>query len=151
LADDPTNGEEAVPEQSEFIYKHEDMLQNLEAAIIAVDRDRHAMGVSDWNVENTLDALISHYVDEIREREPRPRRLDKVEQEIYDRVRSVAEWRLGRREQPQVRGMNPPSSANPLALSEMIECLRALRRSVAHWHKHEGRRGYLEYVGSYFR
>jgi hypothetical protein len=85
-----------------FEEQYQDVLQNIEFAIVGTYRERPEE-ISDWSVESALDALIRAYGAEQTGRTLRPARLSEAEQEIYDRVRSICEWRLGP-QQMQVEG-----------------------------------------------
>ena len=85
-----------------FEEQYEDVLQNIEFAIISSYRERPEE-ISDWSVEAALDALIRAYGAEHSGRTLRPARLSEAEQTIYDRVQGMCEWRLGR-EQIQIEG-----------------------------------------------
>src|SRR5215213_4334965 len=88
----------AVP----FEEQYQDVLQNIEFAISSTYRE-HPEEISDWSVEAALDALIRAYGAEHTGRTLRPARLSEAEQAIYDRVKAMCEWRLGR-EQVQIEG-----------------------------------------------
>jgi hypothetical protein len=133
-----------------FEEQYEDVLQNIEFAIVDTYRERPEE-ISDWSVESALDALIRAYGAEHSGRTARPARLSDAEQAIYDRVKSMCEWRLGR-EQPQVEGASPIlQELEPKTLDEIVACLKRVRTSVKRWHKSGGRRGYLDFVSMYIR
>ena len=131
-----------------FEEQYEDVLQNIEFAIVSTYRERPEE-ISDWSVEATIDALIRAYGAEHTGRTLRPARLSDAEQAIYDRVKSMCEWRLGRE---QVQAEDVPAilqEIEPKTLDEIVACLKRVRTSVKRWHKSGGRRGYLDFVGRY--
>jgi hypothetical protein len=133
-----------------FEEQYQDVLQNIEFAIISTYRERPEE-ISDWSVEAALDALIRAYGAEHTGRTLRPARLSEAEQAIYDRVRGMCEWRLGR-EQLVVEQGSPILPATALnTLDEIVACVKRVRTSVKRWHKSGGRRGYLDFVGRYVR
>jgi hypothetical protein len=133
-----------------FEEQYEDVLQNIEFAIVSAYRERPEE-ISDWSVEAALDGLIRAYGAEHSGRTLRPARLSDAEQAIYDRVRGMCEWRLGH-EQPQVEGEASVLHAiEPKTLDEIVACLKRVRASVKRWHKSGGRRGYLDFVSMYIR
>jgi hypothetical protein len=132
-----------------FEEQFEDVLQNIEFAIVSTYQERPDE-ISDWSVESALDALIRAYGAEHSGRTLRPARLSKAEQTIYDRVRGMCEWRLGR-EQPQIEGASILQEIEPKTLDEIVACLKRVRTSVKRWHKSGGRRGYLDFVSMYIR
>jgi hypothetical protein len=133
-----------------FEEQYEDVLQNIEFAIVETYRERPEE-ISDWSVESALDALVRAYAAEHSGRTVRPARLSEAEQAIYDRVKSMCEWRLGR-EQLQVEGASPIlQELQPKTIDEIVACLKRVRASVKRWHKSGGRRGYLDFVSMYIR
>jgi hypothetical protein len=133
-----------------FEEQYEDVLQNIEFAIVGVYRERPE-DVSDWSVETALDALMRVYQAERTGRTPPTARLSEVEQQIYDRVRAMCEWRLGRTQLEVEGGQALLAEMEPKTLDEIQACLKRVRTSVKHWHKSGGRRGYLDFVGRYIR
>jgi hypothetical protein len=133
-----------------FEEQYEDVLQNIEFAIVGTYRERREE-ISDWSVEAALDALIRAYGAEHTGRTLRPARLSEAEQAISDRVRGMCEWRLGR-EQLQAEGAPAIlQEFEPKTLDEIVACLKRVRTSVKRWHKSGGRRGYLDFVSMYIR
>ena len=131
-----------------FEQEYEDVLQNIEFAIVNTYRERPEE-ISDWSVEAALDALLRAYGAEHTGRTLRPARLSEAEQTIYDRVKGMCEWRLGR-EQLLVENAPPAMpEIEPKTLDEIVACLKRVRTSVKRWHKSGGRRGYLDFVSKY--
>jgi hypothetical protein len=131
-----------------FEEQYQDVLQNIEFAIVSTYRERPDE-ISDWSVEAALDALIRAYGAEHTGRTLRPARLSEAEQMIYDRVRGMCEWRLGRE---QLLAEQAPAILQEIetkTLDEIVACLKRVRTSVKRWHKSGGRRGYLDFVGRY--
>ncbi len=133
-----------------FEEQYQDVLQNIEFAIVGVYRERPEE-VSDWSVEAALDALIRTYGAEHIGRTPPAARLSAVEQTVYDRVRGMCEWRLGREQLLAEDGAPAPREIAPKTLDEIVACLKRVRASVKRWHKSGGRRGYLDFVSQYIR
>ena len=133
-----------------FEEQYEDVLQNIEFAIVSTYRERPEE-ISDWSVEAALDALLRAYSAEQTGRTVSAARLSEAEQQIYDRVRSMCEWRLGRTELSV--GANQPAIPQMQAKTpvEILACLKRVRTSVKRWHKSGGRRGYLDFVSQYIR
>jgi hypothetical protein len=133
-----------------FEEQYEDVLQNIEFAIVSTYHERPE-DISDWSVESALDELIRTYAAEFSGRTMRSARLSEAEQMIYDRIRGMCEWRLGR-EQLQAEGAPAIlQEFEPKTLDEIVACLKRVRTSVKRWHKSGGRRGYLDFVGRYVR
>jgi hypothetical protein len=130
-----------------FEQEYEDVLQNIEFAIVSTYRENPE--VSDWTVETALDGLIRGYQAESSGRPAPALRLSELEQALYQRVRAMCEWRLGR-EQLAVADDQPriPEMAAK-TVDQIIACLKRIRTSVKRWHKSGGRRGYLDFVSQY--
>jgi len=131
-----------------FEEQYQDVLQNIEFAIISTYRARPEE-ISDWSVEAALDALIRAYGAEHTRRTPPSARLSEAEQTICDRVRLMCEWRLGREQLLTEQAPLGMREMEPKTLDEIIACLKRVRVSVKRWHKAGGRRGYLDFVGRY--
>ena len=121
-----------------------DVLQNIEQSILAVHRQRFEL--SDYDVMRALDALIAIYRAESRGHVPKQARLEDPEAMIFERVRAVCEWRIGRAVMPTGCEL---VSGPEYGVDEILECLRKIRKSVDWWNKQGGPRGYLKFVSDY--
>ena len=117
---------------------YEDVLQNLEYAIVELFRRRPEL--LDYDVDAALEWLVARYVAELRGRDPREAPAG-IRGELAAEVAVVCEWRLGRREMPGVPPVEPL-----LPIEALLECLKRLRKSVRRWNREGGRRGYLTFV-----
>jgi hypothetical protein len=133
-----------------FEEQYQDILQNIEFAIISTYRER-SDDISDWSVEAALDALIRTYGAEQTGRTLRLARLSEAEQLLYDRVQRMCEWRLGRKQLEAEAASAIVQEFQPKTLDEIVACLKRVRASVKRWHKSGGRRGYLDFIGRYIR
>jgi hypothetical protein len=131
-----------------FEKQYEDVLQNIEFAIVAVYRENREL--SDWSVEAALDGLLRTYQAEARGRTAPKLRFSDLEQQLFDRIRAMCEWRLGR-EQIVTEANEQPIEFEiaPITLEELLACLKRVRKSVDRWHKSGGRRGYLDFVSRF--
>ncbi|MFZ2418309.1 MAG: hypothetical protein WAW22_07300, partial [Smithellaceae bacterium] len=125
----------------DLFEKYQDVLQNIEFAIVSIYRENLEM--TDYAVMRSLEAIINHYSAEKTGKRPRNYSLDEIEKEIFRQVQSVCEWRLGR---PSSFGM---PGITPISLDEIIQCLKRILKSVEKWNKHEGIQGYLRFVSQY--
>jgi hypothetical protein len=66
---------------------------------------------------------------------------------VFDAVRTVCEWRMGRPRGPVLAKDDPP--VPDIAVAEMDACLKRIRKSVDLWSKESGPRGYLNFVRQY--
>lgn len=125
----------------------EDVLQNLEFALVRVYRVHEEM--SDWEAETAMASLIRTYTAEERGRKPPNLRLKPVEQEAYDNVQAMCEFRLGRSDMVKESGKTVNIPVEPITVSDLILCLKRIRKSIQRWRKEGGRRGYFEFVGQF--
>jgi hypothetical protein len=130
---------------SNFEDEYLDVLQNIEFSIVSVYR-RHPELI-DYDVEQALRALLLEYQDQQRNRLAREPRLDALAQQVYEGVRQMCEWRLGR-ESLDTNNVIPATSS-PLTLDEVVACLKRIRKSVQRWKKEDGRQGYLQFVDGF--
>jgi len=124
-----------------------DVLQNLEFAI--VQEFRNDPQTLDVDVRDALVALIRFYEAEEQGRRPPVIELASRPRRIFDSVRAVCEWRLGRPSELSAKTADgaPPSNTP----EELVACLKRIRESVRFWTKEGGRRGYLNYVSQFIR
>jgi len=122
-----------------FEDDHLDLLQNIEMVIVEAHRTNPA--ITDFDVTEALDALTRQYSAEVAARQPSVIPLDPRAQAVYQNVREICEWRLGRRLDKE---MDPPDS-----LAEIVSALRRIIKSVGRWSGRGGKRGYLDFVKDY--
>src|SRR6185295_12396749 len=119
--------------------EYADVLQNIESAIVTVFS--RSSGIVDRDVVAAVEALINGYVRE------RPGRVAPAvgppgrARVVYEQCRRICEWRLGR--QPLNENESPEDDPRPgeLSVSELILCLKRLRKSVRLWHARGGAQG----------
>lgn len=124
--------------------KYLDILQNIEFAIVEMADERS--DVSDYSVIRALDALIGLYRAESRGHTQKPVTLDDPEWEVFETVKIVCEWRMGRKETPNLTQI-PMEEAK--TVDDILTCLRKIRRSVDKWNRRGGPEGYLNFVSQY--
>ena len=130
-----------------FEDDYQDVLQNMEFAIIAVYRRRQEL--VDYDVDVVLAALVKGYQAEQRQREKPAIRLTELRQEVYDSVEAMCEFRLGRTELVDSQHSQFVSSLSPLTIDEILACLKRIRTSVKRWTRDGGRQGYLTFVDEF--
>jgi hypothetical protein len=120
-----------------------DVLQNIESAIVTVF-DRNP-GVVDRDVVAAVEALINGYTREKSGHSASSVGPPGRARVVYEQCRHICEWRLGR--QP-LNGEPTKDDPRPgeLSVSELILCLKRLRKSVRLWHARGGPQGYVKYV-----
>lgn len=121
--------------------EHLDILQNIEFAIASVFREHPE--TLDYDVDTTLNALIRFYRGQQRGGEPALPELSEIRQEIFNRVHTMCEFRLGRQSLDIGGEINAVQSVD---LAVIDACLKRIRKSVQIWTKRGGRQGYLTFV-----
>ena len=119
-----------------------DVLQNIEFAIVAEFRRDPA--ILDLNVREAVNVLARQYESEEEGRTPARAQMTDRTRAVFDAVRTVCEWRLGRPCGP-VPAKDDPS----ITAAEMAACLKRIRKSINRWNKESGPRGYLNFVRQY--
>ena len=129
---------------ADFEDQYLDVLQNIEFAIVTVYHQYPEL--SDYEVDKVLNILVQTYRFQQQNREfARPPLKPHVEQ-LYEGVRHMCEWRLGK-EKPAGHSLKSKGPApSPISLDEMVACLKRIRKSVDLWNKQGGMRGYLHYI-----
>jgi hypothetical protein len=127
-----------------FEDQYLDVLQNIESAIVGVYRQQPDL--TDYDVDNALNALIRAYRFEQQNQTVSPPQLNPLATQVYIGVKLMCEWRLGRQKlfESTVDGEIP--SPPPKTMDEIIACLKRIRKSVERWNKRGGTRGYLQYI-----
>lgn len=132
---------------AEFEPEYQDVLQNIEFAIVSVYREHP--GLLDYGVDSALNALIVVYQAEQKHRVSRPTVLSPLAQDVFTRVHAMCEWRLGREaftsDEPGAEIPHP----SPVSLEEIVACLKRVRKSVRTWTQEEGQQGYLRFVSRF--
>lgn len=127
-----------------------DVLQNIEFALVAVYNEDEEM--TDYEAESAINSLIRLYTAEQRKRDTPDLNLSGPTEVAFDRVKEMCELRLGR-EKLQSRDKNkaPFDAMEPIALDDLIACLKRVRRSIQKWNRDYGRRGYYDFVRQFVR
>ncbi len=129
---------------------YEDVLQNLEFAIVKVFRQNPEL--SDWDVRNAVEALARYYNAAAKGRTPEHRPLNtQLAQDVYDMVGAMCEWRRGETTLFNAEDDTPVDiPVDPLEPQELVACLRRIKKSIQMWTKRGGRQGYLNFVNDFF-
>jgi hypothetical protein len=125
--------------------KYLDVLQNIEAAIVSVYREKPDL--LDYDVDKVLNLLWTEYRNEQQDKTTPAPQLGANAQLVYARVKSMCEWRLGRQKlEAEKDGQPVEMDLKPLARDEIMACLKRIRKSVELWTKNGGRQGYLYFI-----
>jgi len=129
--------------------EYQDVLQNIEFAIVSTYHDHPEM--MDAHVIRALEAVIGNYRAEMAGRMPEGFSASPLEAELYQAIRDMCEWRLGRIDTEDL-GASPPGPApEPISVDEILLCLKRILKSVNRWNKSGGQRGYLSFIVQYVR
>lgn len=123
-----------------------DVLQNIEFAVVSVYRERSEL--LDYDVMRALDALIEVYRAESRGHTPKETQLPEPESLVFQRVKDMCEFRLGRKEL-RINGQTTPGEEK--TVDDILACLRKIRKSVDRWNKRGGQQGYLKFVSQFVK
>lgn len=127
-----------------------DVLHNLEFAILHVARDDSE--VLDLHIDAALEGAIRYYRAEESGRKPRDPRLGPGAKRVYEALKAMAEFHLGRAELPFGHLAEPaPDHIEPIMVEELIPCFKRIRKSVQFWTDMSGRRGYVNYVKQFVK
>ena len=130
-----------------FEEKYQDVLHNIETALVQVYREQDEM--TDWEALTAVNGLIRTYTAEQRGRKTPNLKLDDLTQETFDNVQFMCEWRLGRTHLENEAGQAIDTGMEPKTVSEIIACLKRVRKSIQRWQKEGGRRGYFNFVSQF--
>ena len=120
-----------------------DVLQNLEAVVLEASREHPEM--SDYTALSAYQAAFQHYREEMRGHAPKPSALRGLDNEVFERVKSICEYRLGRGPGPK----DISEKITPIPVDKLVDCLRKLVESVELHTSMEGRRGYLTFIAQF--
>ncbi|MDQ7027489.1 MAG: hypothetical protein Q9P44_18250 [Anaerolineae bacterium] len=116
------------------------VLRAIEEAIHA--SDEQVPELADFNVAKVLDGLIRLYTAEERAKRDPKLNFSSRESNLAERVKQICELHLG-------RDADVPIGAAAITITEMIACLKRIRRSVSQMGG-KGRRSYLEFLTEFF-
>ena len=129
---------------NEFEEKYMGVLQNIEFGIVRIFYEHSEL--MDWDVLQTLDALVKKYKAEEANRPEPAISLNDLRQELIDSVKVLCELNLGRAKLSNQKGSPVSLPMNNVGVEEIVQCLKRIRRSVEFWNKSNGRQGYLNFM-----
>ena len=133
---------------STFEDEYMPVLMGIETAITPTYHDHDEM--SDWEAENAINGLIRTYTAEMRRRNSPDLNLDELETEVYERVQAICDFYLGREELESEDGETIQLDGDETySVSEIVKCLKRIRKSIQLWRKQGGHRGYFNFVSEY--
>ena len=126
-----------------FEDQYLDVLQNIEMAVVSVYREHNTL--LDYDVDKVLNILWTEYRNEKQGKAVPAPRLGENALRVYERVKDMCEFRLGRSSTIKTGGWFK-AKPTPLSFDEVMDCLKRIRKSVALWTKEGGRQGYLYFI-----
>lgn len=120
-----------------------DVLQNLEFTVVQIWRAHPEM--TDYCAERAYEAAFQFYRAEARGQTPKPPALSGLDATVFDAVKGMCEFRLGRGEKTE----EPDEATPPVPVEKIVDCLRQLGKSVQRHTKHGGRQSYLTFVDKF--
>lgn len=131
----------------DFEGDHQDVLQNIEFAIVSVYHRNPRL--ADYDVEKALDVLIRVYQAEIRHQTSKAPSMNPLTQEVFDSVKTMCEWRLGREALASEANQSQLMIPDPVSVDQIIASLKRILKSVRKWNKRGGRQGYLQFIDQF--
>jgi hypothetical protein len=126
----------------EFEEQYMGVLQNIEFGIVRIFHKHPEL--MDWDVMQTLDALIKKYKAEEANRPAPAVMLNELRQTLFDSVQTMCELNLGQANLETQEG--EPMSLSAHSVTEIVLCLKRIRKSVELWNKKNGGQGYLNFI-----
>jgi hypothetical protein len=131
------------------VEEYLDVLQNIEVGLVSAYQGNP--NLTDTGTMYAVETLIKVYSGEMQGREVALPQFKPEEKAAYDAARAMCEWRLGRATMKDGKGKEMKLGTEPLAVEEIIACLKRIRKSIETWYKRGGRRGYYEFVRQYVK
>ena len=120
-----------------------DILQNLEFSVIEIWRMHPEM--TDYTALRAYEAVFRLFRAEARGQSAKPHGLTGLDAEVFDAVKTMCDFRLGRATIPA----NPAGAIPPVPLETIVKCLQELCKSVERHTRISGRQGYLTFVDGF--
>jgi hypothetical protein len=130
-----------------FEEQYMGILQNIEFALVTVYRQNPKM--NDHAALFVVESLIKLYNAEAQGRTSATPQFQPYEQEAFDGVKALLDWRLGKQSLVAKDGQEISVGADTHTHAEIVACLKRIAKSIEGWTKRGGRRGYFEFVSQY--
>ena len=130
-----------------FEDQYNDPLRSMEIALVKTYRQHEAM--TDWETLNALNSLIRMYTAEQRRRKSPALNLKPLAAQSFAALKLTCDGWLGRAPLADEFGQVVELDDNTLTLTEVINCLKRIRKSVEMWQKEGGTRGYFNFVDQF--
>ena len=125
---------------TEFEDQYLDVLQNIEWTLLSSIKDHPEL--SDHDMLRIIEQSLTYYKSQQRGNPVIAQsKLTDIHQEIFERVLSMCEWRLGR-----LPPLNEKIACTPITIEELLLCLKRIEKSIKFWTTQGGRKGYINFV-----
>ncbi|MCJ7433873.1 MAG: hypothetical protein MUO77_10335 [Anaerolineales bacterium] len=124
-----------------------DALHNIESAIVSVYRVH--LELTDYEVDKALAALWDSYHAEEQGKPYTQPAMNENTDAVYGVMQTICDWRLGRDVKIESEDGQPFLDTPPIFISEILACLKRIRKSVSKWSKRSGRQGYLYFISDF--
>jgi hypothetical protein len=125
---------------TEFEDQYLDVLQNIEWGLLSLVKDHPEL--SDYDMLHIIKQALTYYKSQQRgDLAISQIKLTDIYQEIFERVLSICDWRLGK--------LPPPYrelACTPITIEELLLCLKRIEKSIKFWTKRGGRKGYINFA-----
>jgi hypothetical protein len=128
-----------------FEEEYQDVLQNIEFAIVSVYRQEPAL--LDYDVETALNSLGRAYRH--GEAPPPPAGFNDLQKAVYTHVKAMCDLRTGKSSLSDQEGEAVGIPLQTVTPDEIVACLKRIQKSVQKWTKQGGRQGYLMFVDGF--
>jgi hypothetical protein len=130
-----------------FEDKYNDVLRSIELAIVRVYRE--SSDLVDFQTLTAVNGLLRVYTAVSRKRTPPPLKLDDLAQRVFNDIKIACDGWMGQGPIFDEAGQIAEIKEEPLQLSEIIQCLKRIRRSIEMWTKEAGRKGYFDFIDQF--
>ncbi|MCP5100621.1 MAG: hypothetical protein GY943_34155 [Chloroflexi bacterium] len=130
-----------------FEEKYNDTLRHMELSLVRVYRKHDEL--MDWQVLTAVNALLRTYTAEQRKRQPPAIDVFPPADEAHAELKIVCEGWLGRGPLVDEVGQLTEAGNKALKVSEIVACLKRIRKSNEMWQKEGGRRGYYKFIDQF--
>ncbi len=131
-----------------FEKEHEDILQNIEFAIMEAYHEQ--ADLIDAEVLTAIEWLIRNYGREASGKSGSSGPLRGISGEVASKVKQMCEWRLGRASLSDEEDESVDKEMTPKTPEEIVACLKWIQSSIKLWTKKGGQQGYLNFVRQFF-
>jgi hypothetical protein len=120
-----------------------DVLQNIEAEVLRVWRKNPSL--ADYAVTRAYEEAVGYYAAVSQAQAPKPTRLTGLDLQLFQAIQGAADRRLAG------FTLDDGTKIEPIRASDLVDCLKRLRKSVERWTRTGGRQGYLSLIAQFVK